>query len=558
MNSRLNLLLFVLTAVVAVLYFVQDRDEPQAESNEDGVAEEILAPERAEPAQELTEEQLAAWAESGEIAVMETEFFRAEFSTLNTGLVHFKLKQERFAVEGEPLDLVSVNRPEYYGFQLNLPGIPFDPLGQWEILRESPGEVVFRRQENGFTVVRRLAVSNHSPYQIWSTLRISNRSGETVVYRPTFKTFHYVARDAEEAGFIGVPSTAQAYGVCDVNESVERFTTEDLVEDAIGFGGNTIFAAINDMYFAQAMASDEPAASRCVLTAERRGGSLTDESWMGSLLSAELRYPRAEVGSGDDVILRSFVYIGPTDRAALHAAGHHMPEIVDLGWFGAIANVFSDVLSFLYGLVGNWGLAIILLTILVKLLFFPITKRSYESMGKMRKLKPKIDEINERLADDPNAKGAAMMKLYKDEGVNPVSGCLPMILQMPVWFALYRSLMTNVELYNAPFVWIWQDLSAQDPYFILPILVAVMMHMQQRLTPNTLDSQQAKIMMWLMPIMIGSFMLFLPAGLCLYMVTNSILTISQQHIIYRSMDNDGAENTKTGSADTKSSLPSTD
>src|SRR5690606_22988877 len=165
-----------------------------------------------------------------------------------------------------------------------------------------------------------------------------------------------------------------------------------------------------------------------------------------------------------------------------------------------------------------------------RLLLFPLTHMSFKSMARMRRLKPEIDRINELYKDDPEKKGAAVLELYRKHKISPAAGCLPMLAQMPIWFALYTSLSTNIELYHMPFVLWWTDLSAPDPYFVLPLALGVLMHVQQRITPTTADPMQAKMMMWFMPIMITVFMLFLPSGLCLYMLTNSVLGIAQQKL----------------------------
>jgi YidC/Oxa1 family membrane protein insertase len=149
----------------------------------------------------------------------------------------------------------------------------------------------------------------------------------------------------------------------------------------------------------------------------------------------------------------------------------------------------------------------------------------------MRRLKPSIDALNEKYADDREKKGAAMMALYKEHKINPFGGCLPQLLQLPVWWALYTSLSTNVELFKRPFFGFWQDLAAPDPYYALPLALGVLMWIQQKITPSTMDPAQAKMMLYVMPAMITSFMLFLPAGLCLYMFTNSVLSIGQQRFI---------------------------
>ena len=182
--------------------------------------------------------------------------------------------------------------------------------------------------------------------------------------------------------------------------------------------------------------------------------------------------------------------------------------------------------------VGNWGVAIILLTFFVKLVLYPLTHKQMASMAKMKELKPEMDRINELYADDREKKGAAVMELYRKKGVNPMAGCFPVLLQLPIWFSLYSSLSSNIRLLNAPFALWWSDLSSPDPYFVLPLALGVLMFVQQKLAPPTgTDPMQAKMMLYMMPTMITSFMLFLPAGLCLYMFTNSALSILQQRFI---------------------------
>ena len=178
---------------------------------------------------------------------------------------------------------------------------------------------------------------------------------------------------------------------------------------------------------------------------------------------------------------------------------------------------------------------------MVKLVLYPLTAKSFESMAAMRKLKPEIDALNEKFADDREKKGAAMMELYKKHRINPLGGCLPQLFQLPIWWALYMSLSTNVELFRQPFVGFWQDLTAPDPYYVLPLGLGLLMYVQQKLTPTTMDAAQAKMMMYMMPGMITVFMLFLPSGLCLYMFTNSVLTIGQQRMIEYRLNSRGGD-----------------
>jgi YidC/Oxa1 family membrane protein insertase len=186
------------------------------------------------------------------------------------------------------------------------------------------------------------------------------------------------------------------------------------------------------------------------------------------------------------------------------------------------------VLKWCHAMVPSWTLAIILLTVLVKLLLLPLTQKSYSQMQRMSSLKPQMDALREKYGKDKNRLNQEMMNLYKREKVNPLGGCFPMLLQMPIWIALYRTIYSSAELYQAPMgLWI-QDLSAPDPWFVMPLVLGVLMFLQQKMTPTATDSQQAKMMLYIMPVMFTVFMLFLPAGLNLYILVNTILSLAQQ------------------------------
>ena len=460
-----------------------------------------------------------------------TDLYAAEFSNLNTGLVHYELRADRFVRDGHPIEIVTTDKERYFPFRPDFVGVAIPEDAVWQGEQLSPTSVRFTWAGDGFEIVR-LLEAGEGDYKITATVTVRNTSTHERFVQLRYFTHHWVTSDDESGGIIGRPSTALSHGICahelEGDVEVDRYTGDDLQEDPVGFG-TAIWAGTHDSFFSNIVVDLEGRAERCVLAAQERGG-------VGTLFEAQLRYAGQRLGAGEELQEQTFAYLGPNDRQALVAAGHHLDEVIDLGWFSFIADGLTQVLDAIQSVVGNWGFAIILLTILVKLLFYPLTMKSFRSMAGMRKLKPKIDAINEKYADDREKKGAAMMELYRKEGINPASGCLPSLLQMPVWFALYRSLSTNIELYNAPFLLWWTDLSAPDPYFVLPGLVAVLMHLQQRFTPTTMDPAQAKMMMYFMPLVIGAFMLFLPAGLCLYMVTNSSLTMIQQRIIYAKLD----------------------
>ncbi len=228
-------------------------------------------------------------------------------------------------------------------------------------------------------------------------------------------------------------------------------------------------------------------------------------------------------------------YIGPKERDILAAAGggkHDLSELIDLGFFSAIAKVLVAFLLKVHSVIPNWGLAIILLTVTARTLLFPLSVPSIKSMIKMRELKPELDALTEKYKDDPQGKGVAQMELWRKHNVNPLKGCLPQLASMPVWFALYTTLQTAVELYNIPFLW-FPDLSQADPYYVLPFVIGGTSFLQQKLMPMQADAAQQKMMMYFMPAMFTVFMLFLPSGLGVYMFTNGVLGIVQQQIVER-------------------------
>ena len=225
-------------------------------------------------------------------------------------------------------------------------------------------------------------------------------------------------------------------------------------------------------------------------------------------------------------------YVGPKERAALAAVGgggHSTSQLLDLGMFGWIGERLIQYLYFLFRVVGNWGWAICLLTITVRLVLFPLSISQIKSSMAMRKLKPQMDELNKKYKDDAQQKSLALQELFRKNNVtNPVLGCIPVLLQMPVWFALYQALNTAVELYHTPFGPIIPDLSAPGLYYIIPAVLGISSFIQQRLMPMQGDATQQKMMMYLMPAMFTVFMLFLPAGLGIYFLTNTWLGIGQQ------------------------------
>lgn len=244
------------------------------------------------------------------------------------------------------------------------------------------------------------------------------------------------------------------------------------------------------------------------------------------------------VKPGEQASTSADFYAGPKDIRALQKLAPHLDKTVDYGFLWFIAKPLFFAMDNIHSHVGNWGIAIILVTLAIKALFFWPSAVSYRSMAKMRKVQPLMAELKERYGEDRQRMSQELMKLYKREKVNPLSGCLPILLQMPVFIALYWMIMESVELRHSPFfLWI-QDLSVKDPYFVLPLLMGASMYIQQQLNPTPPDPMQAKVMQML-PIVFTFLFLFFPAGLVLYWVVNNTLSILQQYVITRQIEKSG-------------------
>ncbi len=264
---------------------------------------------------------------------------------------------------------------------------------------------------------------------------------------------------------------------------------------------------------------------------------------------ARVKSPLSIVKAGEQGVISASFYAGPKDQYALEKISEGLDLSVDYGFLWMIAqplyallHMFNEGVLNIFGMsfdlgfgLGNWGFSIIALTIFVKACFFSLNAKAYKSMAKMRAVQPKMIALKEQYGDDRQKMSQETMALYKNEGVNPLGGCLPMLVQMPVFIALYWVLLESVELRHAPFIGYIQDLSAMDPYFIMPLIMGVSMFFQQKLNPPPPDPMQAKIMQFL-PVIFTFFFLFFPSGLVLYWVVNNILTIVQQYIITKRIE----------------------
>ncbi len=355
---------------------------------------------------------------------------------------------------------------------------------------------------------------------------ISNNSSEVW----TANMFGQIKRDntedpsADSSGMGLAPYLGAAVHLID--EPYKKISFDDIKE--ADFTPVTVeggWVAILQHYFVNAWIPD-PEKSHTYSTA------------VGSNQSNIIRFtsPAVTVNPGESAVIKSQLYTGPKDQYRLEEISPGLELTVDYGLLWWIAQPLFWLLTKFHGFLGNWGFSIIAVTILVKALFFQLNAKAYTSMANMRKVQPKLVEIKERYKDDKQKQSQEMMSLYKKEKINPLGGCLPILVQMPVFISLYWVLMESVELRHAPFIGYIVDLSVMDPYYILPLIMGVSMFIQQKLNPPPPDPMQAKVMQW-MPVMFTFFFLFFPAGLVLYWVVNNTLSIIQQYIITKRIEN---------------------
>ena len=248
-----------------------------------------------------------------------------------------------------------------------------------------------------------------------------------------------------------------------------------------------------------------------------------------SLMPDSESNPQAFIHGGSNITFSGFV--GPKNHRDLDALNPELIDVIDYGWFTFIAKPMFLLLQFIQGYVGNWGWTIVILTILIKLVLFPLSFKGMVSMQKLKDLAPKMKEIQAKYKDDKQKQSMHMMELYKKHGANPMGGCLPLILQIPVFFAIYRVLLNAIELKGAPWMFWVHDLAEMDPYFVLPVLMGVTMFLQQKITPNTMQDEMQKKIFQFLPVIFTFFFLWFPAGLTLYWFINNLFTIGQQYYI---------------------------
>ena len=392
----------------------------------------------------------------------------------------------------------------------------------FELVRQDARSVTFKAERGGVTLTKTLSLGADS-YGI--DLAVEVKSAAALAGQLAVVSGAHAEEPA--GGMFASRTNTPARTIClQGNNKIERL--------AIGAkhpefdAPAALFAGIDEQYFLTAVVPPQGVAASCRL--EARGEKI------GSLL-ASLLVP-VQIAAGGTAQLAFKGYAGPKNAVELGAVAAPLKQSIDWGFWSVIAELLLGIMKFCQRIVPghNWGIAIIMLTLAMKALTFPLQHKSMKSMQEMQRIQPQLDEMKKKFAGDTQRQNLEQMKLFKEHGVNPMGSCLPMVIQMPIWFALYTTLQVSVELYNAPFIPGWiDDLTGKDPYYILPVAMGITMILTQVLTPSPMSNPSQKTMGYVMSGFFSLLMLTLPSGLTLYIFINNVLSIAQQMYLRRSM-----------------------
>lgn len=467
-----------------------------------------------------------------ETVTVTTDLYKAEVSTQGGDLVRLELLKHKN--HDQKNNLVLFDSKFQYAAQSGLigEGMPnhkslFKVVSQERVLVDGAKELKLRLEAvaDGAKVAKIITFSRSS-YEINVGWEIENTGQKPLAPH----AYYQLQRngDAPE-GEIAMVSTFTGPAVYTEAEKYQKIEFGDVAKEKAKFAktADNGWVAMVQHYFVSAWAPK---------------GNSQREFYMrkvnadGSIIAAGLILPVSQVTPGSKATLEVPLFAGPQEQSLLKNVAPGLDLVVDYGWLTMIAAPIFWALEWIYQkLVGNWGWAIVILTILIKAAFYPLSAASYRSMAKMRTVTPRLMQLKERFGDDKQRLNQEMMKLYQTEKINPLGGCLPILVQIPVFIALYWVLLGAVEMRGAPWMGWITDLSASDPYYVLPIIMMVTMLIQTKLNPTPPDPIQAKVML-AMPFIFGFMFFFFPAGLVLYWVVNNILSIAQQWQITRAIE----------------------
>ncbi|OHB27770.1 MAG: hypothetical protein A2X84_10395 [Desulfuromonadaceae bacterium GWC2_58_13] len=457
---------------------------------------------------------------------IENDLYQAVFSTSGARLISFKLKNYRQTLDAEAPFISLVEPSTFREGTLNTSGVdgigfPVNAVYHVDFSQDSLYLKDAEELRLVFTFVRQDGVRvdktyifHGNRYEFDLSLAVSNGSSQLVRGSLSLSLINPLdeTNKGDSLTFVG-PVTL-------TTDELLTDKPQDIETEQRQYSKNVIWSGFEDKYFISAVVPLDDTSEKVRI--EKSGQNIYSH-FDSRFISLE---------AGQSFFLNYILYLGPRDLDVLKQAGHELFRAIDFGYFSLIAKPLLHVLKFFYSFIGNYGIAIIILTIIIKLLFWPLTHKSYASMKNMQKLQPQMQQIREKFKNNREKQNLEMMQLYKTHRVNPMGGCLPMLVQIPVFFALYKVLLGAIELRQAPFAFWITDLSLKDPYYVTPLIMGATMFIQQKLTPSTMDPIQAKMFM-LMPIVFTFLFLNFPSGLVLYWLVNNLLTIIQQYFIHK-------------------------
>jgi len=387
------------------------------------------------------------------------------------------------------------------------------------------GEIVYRyRTPEGLEMAKTLVFSADS-YEILCSLKMVNHSGQTLSGRAalTWAPGLEPPVGLKDEKKLGISRYGYKGALYLDGRKPARIKGKKL-EGTLTLEEPVTWIATTNMYFVAAL-----------LPGEDFNGAIARKG-TGERVEVAV-YSQLRLPPGKSATVDASAYVGPKEMTSLRAVDSSLIKVIDLGMFGYIAKPLLDLLNFFNKYVGNYGLAIIILSALIKIIFIPFSAISHRSMKKMSKLQPQINVVRDRYKKDKEKLNQEIMKLYQQNKVNPASGCLPILVQIPVFFALYRALLGAIELRHAPFYFWIADLSAKDPLYITPIFMGATMFLQQKMTPAAVDPRQAQIMLFL-PVIFTALFLSFPSGLVIYWTVNNILTVTHQYFLNKGMEDE--------------------
>lgn len=536
MGSQRNIL-FIALAMVSFLLFQQWQSykNPQAPATTQAQSNSTLpapsfADDMADPAPQADHSAsivnvktdvltLSIDAFGGDVVSAELNQYADEFGSDKNFVLLDKQGNEQYIAQSgligpQGIDLSSTSRPQYQ--------VSADSFQMAEGQDELRVPMTFKA--NGLEYTKTFILKRGS-YAIDVVYDVVNNSGANA----TVGMYAHLRQNLQKSGGSLTMPTYRGGAYSTENTRYKKYSFDDMQDRNLSqnLPNGEGWAAMLEHYFASAW-----------IPRDAQGANIYTRV-VGNLGDIGVRLPNKTIANGESAEIKSTLWVGPKLQNEMAAVAPNLDLTVDYGWLWFIAKPLHWLLSMIQGVVVNWGLAIIVLTFIVRGAMYPLTKAQYTSMAKMRMLQPKLQAMRERIGDDRQRMSQEMMELYKKEKVNPLGGCLPLILQMPIFIALYWALMESVELRHSPFFGWITDLSAQDPYYILPLLMGASMFLIQKMSPTTVtDPMQQKIMTF-MPVMFTFFFLWFPSGLVLYWLVSNIVTLIQQTLIYKALEKKG-------------------